>query len=151
MPIICHHISANMHQQRAKSTTATHHNASKSHLNKSLSNTYQIRTKFNQILAKCLPETNNLTSFDNVPAVFGCHFPWHFLGISMELHATWCLPIQAWLFVSQCTHHRDVKHCGVIIAMNTAPAGANITIPLRRSRQACVLGVTYKAPLHTTG
>ena len=26
-------------------------------------------------VAKCLPETNNLTGFDKVPAVSGCHFP----------------------------------------------------------------------------
>ena len=121
------------------------------HQNRILTNLCQIRTKFNQILAKCLPETNNLTGFGKVPAVFGCHFPWHFLGISMELHATWCIPMRAWLFVSQCMHHRDAKHHGLIIAMNTAPAGAKLTMPRRRNRQVCVLGAEYKAPLHDMG
>ena len=69
------------------------------HQNRIFTNRCQIRTKFNQILAKCLPETNILTDFDKAPAVFGCHFPWHFLGISMELHANWLLPTRAWLFV----------------------------------------------------
>ena len=53
---------------------------------------------------------------------------------------------------SACTiHSRDAKHHGLIIAMNTAPAGAKVTIPLRRNRQGCVLGTKYKASLHAMG
>ena len=123
------------------------------HQNRILTNLCQIRTKFNQILAKCLPETNNMTGFDKVPTVFGCHFPWHFLGISMELHATWRIPMRAWLFVSQCTHHGNVKHHSLITAMNTAPAGAKSTMPRCRNRQICVhvLGAKYKARLNAMG
>ena len=93
-------ISQQIDQQRVKSTTPPHHNASKTHLNKSLSNTHETQIiKFWQNV--CLNfETNHLTAFDKVPAVFGCYFPSHFLGISMELHATWCLPVWPWLFVA---------------------------------------------------
>ena len=82
-------------------------------------------------------------------------FPCHFLGISMELHATWCLPMRTWLFLSQCTHqYRDIKHRGLIIATNTAPAGAKFTMPLRSNRQGCVhdivLGAKYSHNDYTT-
>ena len=72
-------------------------------------------------------------------------------GISMELHATWCLPMRPWPFGSQCTRYRDVKHRGLIVAMNTAPAGIKLTMPLCRNRQVSVLGAKFKAPLHAMG
>ena len=62
-----------------------HHNVIIMHQNRILTNLCQMRTKFNQIMAKCLPETKKLTGFDKVPTVLilgATSHHWNFLGIS---------------------------------------------------------------------